>query len=198
MFIGSEQGLVIPDLIFDMPEMKQDIKQYIQQDTTEAEGSDGESDSEFKLGFMKHPLYSAPDLSFVSDLSYTDNIPEPDNAPYPPQFDPAIHHQAVLLYGTEDLHGAEWQERRYSKRELKELCRGFGLKGWQRKSFEKQDFFVWWVVSELGAVLARKMGDEVLPVEEMGCYKGMVVEAEKESFVELGKLKKKRERKVKA
>lgn len=60
------------------------------------------------------------------------------------------------------------QDRKYSKRELKRVCRDFGIVGLQEWSFERQGFFVKSVMSEVGAIMARRRGDEVLSFPRVG------------------------------
>lgn len=126
----------------------------------EEPGSDGESDSETTLaarGITHQKLYTTTDLQ--STLSLTPSIagPQPeDTFPFPRQFDVKAHQEAVFVYPAPSIF--KMQRRRYSKRELKEVCREFKLRKWKWWSWMDQELFQKWVFSEVGAVVARKTG----------------------------------------
>lgn len=137
-------------------------------------GSDGESDDEGQLPFRKEPLYTASQLAAIRNPTPAraePAQPEPDATPFPYQFSARRHMQAVLVYGAP----AGWnvQKRRYSKRELKRVCRDFGLAGWKGYSWARQEVFARWVASEAAAVLARRLGGGVGPAPGTGEASGL-------------------------
>lgn len=137
-----------------------------------SEGSDGESDEEDSLAFKKEPLYTPSQLAYILNLTpATSNNPKKDNVPFPAQFDRAVHQQAGFIYGVPE--GLNLQDRKYSKRELKQACRDFGVVGWKDWSFERQGFFMKFVMSELGAIMAQRKGDEVQPFPGIGEVPGL-------------------------
>jgi hypothetical protein len=99
-------------------------------DEKEEEGSDGESDEEEALDFKKELLYTPQQLAHTLSLLPDNSTSKRNNTlPFPPQFSAMIHKQAILVYGGAP-EGFNVQDRKYSKRELKQACRDFQVEGW--------------------------------------------------------------------
>ncbi|KUJ18889.1 uncharacterized protein LY89DRAFT_732428 [Mollisia scopiformis] len=136
-------------------------------DSSESEGSDGESDDEDSLPIPKEPLYTPEQVFYALNLTPKTTSKKRKNAvAYPPQFDSKVHQQAILIYDIPEEFNL--QDRNYSKRELKQACRDFRVVDWKPWSFERQGFFMKFVMSEIGAIMARRRGDEIQPFPGIG------------------------------
>jgi hypothetical protein len=134
------------------------------------EGSDGESDDETISNLKWEPLYTIIELEKALALNPKPGHRQKDTVPFPSQFDAKYHQEAVFIYPPPSV--LKVQKRRYSKRELKQVCKDFRLLRWKKWSHENQDLFMRWVFSQVGAVMAQKRGDEVQLLEGMSIQLG--------------------------
>ncbi|KAE8454668.1 hypothetical protein EG329_000291 [Mollisiaceae sp. DMI_Dod_QoI] len=102
----------------------------------------------------------------VKDIASGKVRPESLDRPMAAQFSPSTHKRNRIMYAFPHINFKEAME--CSKEEMIQACKNFPITNWEQWSAQPKDFFLRWMMSEMGATMARIHQDPIQPFAGLG------------------------------